>query len=77
VKLTKQQQKNLDEQTKVVRNKEYMLTDQCFWEEHPREDYNPLDPKRAPHSVLLVDIKTGSTVQLESGSIIKVVKLKE
>lgn len=72
---TRQQKKNLDLQRNPVKEKEYMITDQCFWKIHPRKDYNPLDPERSPHSISLVDVATGTLVQLESGSIIKVVKV--
>lgn len=57
--------------------KEYIITDQCFWQKlSPKEskEYNPYDNKRAPHSVQLVDPDTGTIVNLPSGSIIKVIK---
>ena len=59
-------------------DKEYIVTDQCFWEpmsDEERNAYNPYDPKRAPHSLQLVCIKTGTIVNLPSGSIIKIIKL--
>lgn len=72
--LTKQQKKNLASKHTPLMEKEYIVTDQCFWEQNPPKDYNPLDPKRTPHSVSLVDKENGSIVLLKSGSIIKVVK---
>lgn len=72
-KLTKKQQKNLKKEP--LEDKEYILTDFCFWETNPPEDYNPLDPKRKPHSIQLVDVETGTVALLPSGSIIKVVQL--
>lgn len=61
---------------KPLFEKQYMVTDQCFWESEKPENYNPLDPKRAPHAITLVDIETGTIALLESGSIIKVIKQK-
>lgn len=57
-----------------LEDQEFIVTDQCFWEQHPKEDYNPLDPKRAPHAVTLVNKNNGTVVMLESGSIIKIIK---
>jgi hypothetical protein len=57
--------------------KEYLVTDSCFWSAHAPADYNPFDANRAPHHIELVDVKTGSVVHLQSGSIIRVVKLAE
>lgn len=62
---------------KPIENKEYILTDQCFWEQEPPENYNPYDKTRKPHGIQLVDIETGTVVNLLSGSIIKVVKSPE
>lgn len=59
-----------------IHEKEYLITDQCFWETNPPENYNPLDPKRTPHSVTLVDVETGSIALLKSGSIIKVIEAR-
>lgn len=53
-------------------DKEYLVTDQCFWETNPPEEYNIFDPKRKPHSLQLVDIETGTIVNLPSGSVIKI-----
>jgi hypothetical protein len=60
-----------------LRKKRYMVTDQCFWMTHPPKDYNPLDPSRAPHAVQLVDVETGTVVNLHSGSIIQVIDPNE
>lgn len=59
--------------------REYIVTDQCFWEnlsEAERKKYNPYDLKRAPHSIQLVCPETGTMVNLQSGSIITVIKAK-
>lgn len=72
-KLTKQQRANIENKHKPLQEKRYMLTDQCFWEQNPPKDYNPLDPKRTPHAVTLVDVDSGSIVILKSGSIIQVI----
>lgn len=76
-KLTKQQKKNLKNKHKPLKRKRYLLTDQCFWEQHPPPDYNPLDPKRTPHAVSIVDVDTGTVVILNSGSIIEVIESYE
>lgn len=68
---------NIVKKLKPLEQKEYILTDQCFWETNPPKDYNPLDPKRKPHAITLVDPETGSISILQSGSIIKVVKVRE
>lgn len=63
-----------------VPDKEYIVTDQCGWEmltEDEQCDYNPYDKSRKPHAVQLVDAETGTVVQLESGSIVKIVKARE
>ena len=57
-------------------DREYIVTDQCMWEADVPTDYNPFDPKRKPHAISLVDKETGTIVNLESGSIIKIVKAK-
>jgi hypothetical protein len=57
--------------------KRYLVTDQCFWMTNKPKNYNPLDPKRAPHSIQLVDVETGTIVNLQSGSIIKVIEAKQ
>lgn len=59
---------------KPLREKRYMVTDQCMWEASKLKDYNPLDPRRAPHALTIVDIETGSIAFLKSGSIIQVVE---
>jgi hypothetical protein len=64
--------------TKLKVDTEYLVTDQCFWQQMtPKEqqEYNPYDPKRAPHAITLVDPKNGTLINLPSGSIIKVVKV--
>lgn len=60
-----------------VKDKEYLVTDQCLFMQEPPKEYNPLDPERAPHVVQLVDVATGSIVNLRSGSIIKVISVKK
>ena len=58
-------------------DKEYILTDQCYWQQlssEEQEAYNPYDSNRAPHGVSLVDPETGTIVNILSGSIIKVIK---
>lgn len=62
-----------------VPNKEYILTDQCYWNQLSEEEkmkYNPYDKTRAPHGIQLVDPENGTIVNLLSGSIIKVIKSK-
>jgi hypothetical protein len=55
-----------------------LVTDQCFWEsQNTPDNYNPLDPKRAPHAITLVDVATGTIVLLKSGSVIQVIEPKE
>lgn len=54
--------------------KEYLVTDQCMWQNEPLPDYNPYDPARKPHSVQLVDPVSGTIVNLKSGSVVKIVK---
>lgn len=56
---------------------EYIVTDSCFWNEEAPDDYNPLDETRFPHYMQLVDKKSGTMVNLPSGSVVKVVKVKE
>ena len=69
--------KGMPDKFKPLPEKHYLVTDQCFWMEHPPENYNPLDPKRTPHSIQLVDMETGTVVNLLSGSIIKVIEPKK
>lgn len=57
--------------------REYLVTDQCLYEMEPPKEYNPLDPKRAPHIVQLVDTKTGTVVNLKSGSVVRIVSTPE
>lgn len=62
------------------KDKEYLVTDQCYWETltpEEREKYNPYDKDRFPHGICLIDPETGTLVNLLSGSIIKVIKAKE
>lgn len=65
---------------KPVKDKEYIVTDQCGWErltEDEQCDYNPYDKSRKPHAIQLVDQDTGTVVELESGSIVKIVMARE
>lgn len=57
-----------------VKDKEYIVTDQCMWECEPHKDYNPYDIKRKPHAIHLVDKETGTIVLLYSGSVVKISK---
>lgn len=61
-----------------VQKKKYLVTDQCFFKplKNP-EQYNPYDKTRAPHSIQLVDVETGTIVNLPSGSIVEVIKYNE
>lgn len=62
---------------KPLKDKEYIVTDQCFWQPLSKEEmdnYNPYDKTRMPHGIQLIDKETGTVVNLISGSIIKVVK---
>ena len=65
---------NIYDKYEPVNNKEYILTDSCYFATNPTSEYNPYDKKRTPHGVQLVDVKTGTVVNLLSGSIIKVIK---
>lgn len=57
-----------------MKNREYIVTDQCFYEENGGgKDYNP-DDRRKPHAISVVDVKTGTIRQIKSGSIITIVK---
>jgi len=54
--------------------KEFLLTDQCFFEENGGgENYNP-DLARKPHAVTVVDIVTGTIRLIKSGTIISIIK---
>ncbi len=53
------------------------MTDQCLYQQEPPADYNPLDPSRARHIVQLVDINSGTIVNLMSGSIVRIVEAKK
>jgi len=57
-----------------VKDKEYLLTDQCMWEAGVGEDYNPYDETRKPHVIQCVDPVSGTIVNLKSGSVIKIIK---
>jgi hypothetical protein len=62
------------------KKKRYLVTDQCFWEKLTDEEkkaYNPYDTTRAPHSVELVDVETGTVVHLPSGSVVEVIEYHE
>lgn len=61
----------------VEKEKEYILTDSCYFIANPPSTYNPYDSKRTPHGIQLVDVETGTIVNLLSGSIIKVIKSKQ
>lgn len=47
------------------RKKTFLLTDACMWEK------NKLEGRKVPHAVQVVDIKTGKTHWIKSGSHIK------
>ena len=68
---------NIYDKFEPVPDKEYMLTDSCYFVANPPATYNPYDKKRTPHGVQLVDVKTGTVVNLVSGSIIKIIKAKK
>lgn len=68
--------KKIFDKFKPLPEKEYIITDECYWEMNPPKNYNPYDKTRKPHAVSLVDPETGTVVRLKSGSIIKVVKAK-
>lgn len=72
-KYTKKQLKNMEKKWEPQLDREYIITDSCFWETNPPEDYNPHDSERAPHTVQLVDKSNGTVVNLPSGSTIKIV----
>jgi len=62
-----------------IKGKEYILSDQCFWEtlsEEEQAEYNPYDKTRKPHAVSLMDAETGTLVNLVSGSRIIIVEAK-
>lgn len=64
---------------KPLQDKEYILTDMCFWEpltDEEKENYNPYDKTRTPHGVNLIDAETGTVVNLLSGSVVKIIKAK-
>lgn len=62
---------------KNMKDKEFIVTDQSWFEEHKIKDYNPYDKTRKPHAVTLVDPDTGTIVLLYSGSRIKIVNARE
>jgi len=74
-KYTKKQMKNMVEKWTPQVEREYIVTDSCYWETNPPEDYNPHDARRAPHSIQLVDKDSGTIVNLPSGSVIKLVSV--
>jgi len=74
--LTKKQQKNLENKQMPKPRTQYLVTDSCFWDTNPPQDYNVFDPKRKPHAIELVDTETGTVVLLKSGSIIEVIAPK-
>lgn len=62
------------------KNKEYIVTDQCFWKqlgEEEQKKYNPYSKDRHPHTIQLVDPETGTVVDLPSGSRVIVVSTKK
>lgn len=59
-----------------IEDKEYILTDQCYWRQLSKREaknYNPYDSERAPHGIQLVDPDNGTIVNLLSGSKIKII----
>lgn len=63
-----------------IPGKRYLLTDSCYWNnltDEQKQEYNPYDKSRTPHGVQLVDIETGTIVNLKSGSVIQIVEAKE
>ena len=61
-------------------DKEYLVTDQCMWSQMSAAEqaaYNPYDKTRAVHALNLIDIETGTVVNLMSGSIVRVVKARK
>lgn len=76
-KLSKKQKRNIATKMHPLENKQYLITDFCFWEQNAPKDYNPLDPKRRPHSIQLIDVETGTVALLKSGSIIKIIAARE
>lgn len=75
-KLTEKQKQNLKNKHIPQNEVAYIVTDNCFWDTNPPENYNIYDPKRKPHGIELVDVKTGTVVMLKSGSVIKIIKAK-
>jgi hypothetical protein len=61
---------------KKKRNRRWLVTDHCFYEK-PAKGYNEHDKKRGPHMVQVVDLDSGTVVELTSGSIVKIVKLRK
>jgi hypothetical protein len=59
-----------------VAGRRYLVTDQCLYEQEPPADYNPLDPNRARHMVQLVDMESGTIVNLMSGSTVEIIEAK-
>lgn len=65
-----------EEKFNPVAGRKYLVTDQCLYEQEPAADYNPLDPSRARHIVQLVDVESGTIVNLMSGSVVQIVEAK-
>ena len=53
--------------------REYIVTDECFWQDEKPENYNNTDPNRKPHFITIVDSVTGSITKLGSGSRIQII----
>lgn len=54
--------------------RKYIVTDDCSFEK--LKNYPNKNKKRNPHFVTLVDIETGTVIELKSGSIINIVREK-
>lgn len=74
---TKKQLKTLAQKWVPRNDREYIVTDSCFFATNPPAEYNPHDPKRSPHTIQLVDKETGTVVNLLSGSVVKIVSVRE
>ena len=70
---SKKQLDNVQAKFTPQADRTYLVTDQCFWKKNAPENYNIFDPARKPHTIQLVDIASGTVVNLPSGSIVKVV----
>jgi hypothetical protein len=60
-----------------VAGRRYFVSDQRLYEQEPPANYNPLDPYRTRHIVQLIDIDSGTILNLMSGSIVEIVKAKK